>query len=375
MTQTATRGETTYPAAELDRRFYAFAVDRLIAWGLYAGAGYLAYRLFLSDDETWPGVGLVAGVVVLVGLVSAVLLGVAGTSPGKAMAGLRVVQEETGVPIGVGRALLRTIVLGVAALPTFCLGVATLAWTAVMDPGGRRRGWHDHVSRAVVVDVRPVPDDIEVEQSRPRQIVNLTAMRLMPTPPEPPAPTPPPRSPQPKPQVARTARPPAAPPVPPPAPTSVPTPVPAPPSPPAPRAPEPVTPRPAPPAPARTPAPTPAPAPASAASRWRVTFDTGETFVVEGLALVGRRPEPRQGEPVSHLVPLRSTDMSLSKTHAQFQVAPDGALVVMDRGSTNGSVLVRKGLSKALTAGRPATLLEGDKVRFGDREMSVVREA
>jgi hypothetical protein len=113
----------------------------------------------------------------------------------------------------------------------------------------------------------------------------------------------------------------------------------------------------------------------AARAAWRVTFDTGETFVVEGLALVGRRPEPRGGEPVKHLVPLRSTDMSLSKTHAQFQVVPDGALVVMDRGSTNGSVVVRKGVSKPLTAGRPATLIDGDMVRFGDRSMSVSREA
>uniref|UniRef100_UPI0018783D56 FHA domain-containing protein n=1 Tax=Nocardioides lijunqiniae TaxID=2760832 RepID=UPI0018783D56 len=148
------------------------------------------------------------------------------------------------------------------------------------------------------------------------------------------------------------------------------------------------------PAPARAatpppaPAPAPPPAPAAAATRisqlgpplvpdgsavprWRVTFDTGETFVVEGLALVGRRPEARPGESVSHLVPLRSSDMSLSKTHAQFQTTPAGALVVMDRGSTNGSVVVRQGVSKALTAGRPTTLLAGDTVRFGDRSMTV----
>ena len=60
-----------------------------------------------------------------------------------------------------------------------------------------------------------------------------------------------------------------------------------------------------------------------------VEFDTGEAFVVEGLALVGRRPEARSGEPVRHVVPLRSADMSLSKTHAQFQVAPDGALTAV----------------------------------------------
>lgn len=97
--------------------------------------------------------------------------------------------------------------------------------------------------------------------------------------------------------------------------------------------------------------------------------------MVEGLALVGRRPEARQGEAVAHLVPLRSADMSVSKTHAQFQVVPDGTLVVMDRGSTNGSALVRQGIAKPLSPGRPATLVEGDVVRFGDREMSVGREA
>jgi hypothetical protein len=107
---------------------------------------------------------------------------------------------------------------------------------------------------------------------------------------------------------------------------------------------------------------------------WRVSFDTGESFVVEGLALVGRRPEPRNDEPVQHLVPLRSSDMSLSKTHAQFQVVPDGALVVMDRGSTNGSVVVRNVVTKPLTAGRPSTLIDGDTVRFGDRSMRVSRE-
>ncbi len=74
-----------------------------------------------------------------------------------------------------------------------------------------------------------------------------------------------------------------------------------------------------------------------------------------------------------HLVPLRSSDMSLSKTHAQFQVGADGVLVVTDRGSTNGSFLLRQGAARELPAGRPTTLLDGDHVRFGDREMAVSR--
>jgi uncharacterized RDD family membrane protein YckC len=380
MTQAATR--QSYPAAELDRRFYAFAIDRLLAWTVYAGAGYAAYRFLIEPGDTWAGIAVIAGVVLVVGLAFAIVLGVAGVSPGKALVGLRVVRHEDGRPIGVPAAVLRTIVLGVAALPTFGLGVATLAWTAVMDPSGRRRGAHDRMTGAVVVDVRPQPQQEEEVDERPRQIVNLTAMRLMPSPQEqpvePPASVPAPApAPEPAPQPApapvapvtgRHAAPPVAP-----APAAAPAPAPAAPAPSA--RPVPDYPPPPPSAVPGQPIATQRRVDATAPPAiWRVSFDTGETFVVEGLALVGRRPEARGGEPVRHLVPLRSTDMSLSKTHAQFQVVPDGALVVMDRGSTNGSVVIRRGVSKPLTAGRPATLLDGDTVRFGDRSMSVSRE-
>lgn len=408
MTQPTPEGAVSYPAAELDRRFYAFAVDRLIAWGLFAGAGYLAWRFLLDDDKLAAGVAAIVGTVLLVSLLYAVLLGVAGLSPGKAMVGLRVVRYGDGQPIGVSKALLRTAVLGIFTIPTAGLGLATLAWTAVMDPGGRRRGGHDRMTDAVVVDVRPVPEP-DATDDRPRQIVNLTAMRLVParavpapTPAPPPAPV---AAPAPSAAPAPAARPatpaprtppPTAPPAGPPAPSAPPpttSPPAAAPAAPTPAAPTPAVPTPAAPTPAVPPtarltlgppltgapqgapqAPAPTAAPTPALSGWRVEFDTGEAFVVEGLALVGRRPEPRPGEPVRHVVPLRSTDMSLSKTHAQFQVVPDGALVVMDRGSTNGSVLLRQGVSKPLTAGRPATLLDGDTVRFGDRSMIVTKQ-
>ncbi|WP_415630128.1 FHA domain-containing protein, partial [Nocardioides dubius] len=112
-----------------------------------------------------------------------------------------------------------------------------------------------------------------------------------------------------------------------------------------------------------------------AASGWRLTFDTGDTVMVAGLTLVGRSPEGRPGEPVRHAVALPSQDMSLSKTHAQFHLAGDGALVVTDRGSTNGSILIRQGVSRDLTAGRPFTLLPGDRVLFGDRAATVGQES
>ncbi|MCD6639956.1 MAG: FHA domain-containing protein [Nocardioides sp.] len=66
--------------------------------------------------------------------------------------------------------------------------------------------------------------------------------------------------------------------------------------------------------------------------------------------------------------------MSVSKTHAQVEVAPDGSLLVMDRGSTNGTVVVRHGSSQRLVPGRPLALAHGDSILVGDRTLRVVRE-
>ena len=259
----------------------------------------------------------------------------------------------TGTPIGFGRALLRGLVLGVATIPTFGIGLATLAWTAVADPTRRRRGWHDHVAHSIVVDLRPEPSAPEEADSGPRHVVNLTAMRLVPAPPQPATPAAPRRAP--RTPVAATPPPPAtgSPQPGPPVAASVPVGVPE---------------------SQRTVRRSPVVTPTGVEAGWVLAFDTGEKVPVDGVVLVGRRPSARPGEAVRHLVALPSQDMSLSKTHAQIGVAGDGALVVMDRGSTNGSVLTRQGVSRPLSGGKPTTLLEGDLVRFGDRSMEVSRQ-
>ncbi|WP_435772087.1 RDD family protein, partial [Nocardioides sp. SYSU DS0651] len=172
---------STFPAAELDRRFTAFAIDRTIAWGVSAGSGYAVWRL-VAPDRFWVAMVTFAGVAVLWGLVTAAVLGTTGSTPGKAATGLRVVRRGDGRPIGFPAAAGRLLVLGLAGLPTLGLGVATLAWTAAADPGGRRRGLHDRIGDAVVVDVRPTPVEEAAADDRPQQIVNLTAMRLLPNP-------------------------------------------------------------------------------------------------------------------------------------------------------------------------------------------------
>jgi uncharacterized RDD family membrane protein YckC len=327
---------TALPSASLDRRFYAYALDRLVAWPLVGVAAWFGWRL--AADGSWAlGLALVLGVALLGAVVLGLLLGLQGATPGKSVTGLKVVGVETGAPLGAGPGILRSLVLAVAGLPTLGLGVATLAQTAVMDPGRRRRGWHDHLTGAVVVDVRPVAEltPEPVDSVVPPPVVNLTAMRLAPA----------------------TARP---------APVTTPTPA----TTPVARSADDLE---------RTQVRAPAPVGRHAApappSGWRVVLDSGEELVVEGVALVGRRPEGRPGEAVQHLVPLRSHDMSVSKTHAQLHVSGDGSLVVTDRGSTNGSALVRAGVSRELPPGKPTTLLDGDVVRLGDRSMSVSRES
>jgi uncharacterized RDD family membrane protein YckC len=365
--------------AEPERRFQAFAIDRAIAWSLYAAAGVTAWWCFFRDGRVWPGLLIVLGTVAAVGTAFAVQAGLRGTTPGKRIRGLRIVDVQGGGPIGVGRSLLRSLIVGVSSLPMFGLGLATLSWTAVEDRTRERRGWHDHVTGSVVIDVRPKPAAEVEAEDRPRHVVNLTAMRLVPVR-EPVVPV------VPAPQVQASpegSTPSACPqhsgPVAPPRrrePSSLLPPGPAGPTPPA-----------TPPLAASTPVPPGAaerpvqgggqPVADAEARRpliWRVSFDSGESFVVEGLGIVGRAPTARPGEPVRHVVPLSSADMSISKTHAQIHLASDGALVLTDRGSTNGSILVRKGVSRELAPGRPTTLVDGDRVVFGDRSMHVTRE-
>lgn len=307
-------------SADLETRLHAFALDRLLGWALPLAVGLLLASGGRSTATAAAG-ALATGL--LVALASAAALGAAGATPGRLATGLRVVGESDGRPVGFAAALCRQGVLALAGLPTCGLGLVTLAWSAAADPGGRRQGWHDRVVGTCVVDVRPVPQE-GPSPARPPSIVNVTAMRL--------------------------AHPPPAPPVPAPVPVSA-----------GPRVPVPA---------GRAHSTVVGTAPPGQGS-WRLHLDSGDEVDVVGLTLLGRDPAGRPGETVAALVPLTSADMSVSKTHAQVDRAADGSLVVVDRGSTNGSVLVRRGVTRHLQDGRPATLLDGDVLRLGDRRLDV----
>jgi uncharacterized RDD family membrane protein YckC len=305
--------------AEVDRRFYAFVVDRVLAWGVDLAVALVAQHYLLDRGHVFAGVLVVVVTVPAVGGVLAVVLGVTGGTPGRWCCGLRVVDVRTAGPIGAGPSLLRAMVVGCATVP-FGLGLAALARSALADPEHLRRGWHDRLVSSVVVDVG-LPSRVEqTEGMAPRAVVNLTAMRLVP---------------------ARR------------------------------------TPSDADPTRIGAGAPVSGSRPAQAApgapAAWGLVFDTGVRVRVDASVVIGRRPEPREGERGVRLVGLPSSDMSLSQTHLQVVVTRDGTLVGTDLGSTNGSVLRRRSVSRPLTPGRPATLVDGDVVHLGDRAMTVIR--
>ena len=105
--QQADAPATTYPVAELERRFYAFAIDRLVTWGLYVAGG--RRRLARCSATSRGGsrrhrrrapwcVGW---------LVLAVMTGVSGQHPGQVRG--RACGSSTtapALPIGVGPALV-----------------------------------------------------------------------------------------------------------------------------------------------------------------------------------------------------------------------------------------------------------------------------
>jgi hypothetical protein len=61
-------------------------------------------------------------------------------------------------------------------------------------------------------------------------------------------------------------------------------------------------------------------------------------------------------------------DDSVSRTHAEIWLDPDGALILADRGSSNGTEVIRNGQASPLTHG---VVLPTDEVHFGAATFAV----
>ena len=71
------------------------------------------------------------------------------------------------------------------------------------------------------------------------------------------------------------------------------------------------------------------------------------------------------------LLALPDDGKSVSKTHIAL-VRSGNTLIAVDRGSTNGSSVVRAGIERALVPGEGVETAAGDVIRFGDRFAEVM---
>ncbi len=73
-----------------------------------------------------------------------------GQTPGRKAVGIRVVDFDSGGPIGYTRAFIRLIAKIIGGLPCY-LGYFWMLWDK------EKRTWHDHISKSVVVPIEHYP--------------------------------------------------------------------------------------------------------------------------------------------------------------------------------------------------------------------------
>jgi uncharacterized RDD family membrane protein YckC len=145
----------------------AFVVGLVVAFvsgvpGRYAALNEVTTQLGL-EAATAALIGSLVAVYATIGVVSllgwlalALADGLTGRTLGGRLLGLRTVSAVDGGPIGAGRGLLRWLVLALCGVAPL-VGTVLVLVSPTFDSSGRRQGWHDKASRAVVQDVRGVP--------------------------------------------------------------------------------------------------------------------------------------------------------------------------------------------------------------------------
>ncbi|MDQ1582050.1 MAG: hypothetical protein QOF36_104 [Microbacteriaceae bacterium] len=104
---------------------------------------------------------------------------------------------------------------------------------------------------------------------------------------------------------------------------------------------------------------------------FRFALSTGETVVITGSGLLGRRPITQPGEHVDQMVSLTDFTRSVSKTHLEFGLeGPE--LWICDRYSGNGTVLrPLGGRARLCEPGRRYRVPRGTRVEIGDHYFDV----
>jgi hypothetical protein len=107
----------------------------------------------------------------------------------------------------------------------------------------------------------------------------------------------------------------------------------------------------------------------------RAVLDDGTELDLTRAVLLGRDPSAGHLEGTPSLVPVADPERSVSKTHLKIEML-GGVVLATDRGSTNGSVIVRSdGAIVQLEAGVATEVPAGSVVRFGARSVRVLTAA
>ena len=143
--------------ASMGKRVLAYVIDGAVATVL-GGAFLVAGTVQMLDAAragrmSVPALTVVGSVVLLaLGLFQWWYQAERGYTIGKRAVGLRTLAADTGRPVGLGRILVRYLVV---AAGTLVVGVGQLVVYAspLFDPTGRRQGWHDKAAGTMVFDV------------------------------------------------------------------------------------------------------------------------------------------------------------------------------------------------------------------------------
>ena len=108
-------------------------------------------------------------------------------------------------------------------------------------------------------------------------------------------------------------------------------------------------------------------------AEWMLRLDDGRNVAVEGLVLLGRNPQPRVGEEDAKLIKVSDDTRTVSKSHLAVGVDVTG-LYVMDRGSTNGTMVTAPdGGQRPCPPGDLVDVPGGSVISFGDHWLEVHR--
>lgn len=158
---------STIVPANYGRRFVAFLIDG--AFGGVLTTIFALPILWIVAASVAPGsssvdlAGLPSALITLASglypLAMLVLQAFTGFSLGKRIMGLRIVKIETLIRPGIGRMLLRGVIVGASNI-VVGIGPLLVYLSPLWDPTKRLRGWHDRMSGTWVIDVTKGPNPL-----------------------------------------------------------------------------------------------------------------------------------------------------------------------------------------------------------------------